>query len=55
VLKKNKKKLQIDPARRELAKALKSEFEGSMGKLGPLREKIWQTDKLIDRGQGCTG
>jgi len=55
VLKKNRKKLQIDPARREPAEALKSEFEGSMGKLGPLRERIRQTDELIDRGQGCTG
>jgi hypothetical protein len=55
VLKKNRKKLQIDPARREPAEALKAEFEGSMGKLGPLRERIRQTDELIDRGQGCTG
>jgi hypothetical protein len=49
VLKKNKKKLQIDPARREPAEALKAEFEGSMGKLGPLRERIRQTDELIDQ------
>ena len=32
VLKKNKKKLAIDPARREPAEALRAEFEGSMGK-----------------------
>jgi hypothetical protein len=49
VLKKNKKKLQIDPARREPAEALKAEFEGSMGKLGPLRERIRQKDELIDQ------
>ncbi|MDD2755694.1 MAG: hypothetical protein PHS80_09225 [Methanothrix sp.] len=48
VLKKNKKKLQIDPARREPAEALKAEFEGSMGKLLPLRERIRKTDELID-------
>jgi hypothetical protein len=48
VLKKNKKKLAIDPARREPAEALKAEFEGSMGKLTPLRERIRQTDDLID-------
>ena len=48
VLKKNKKKLAVDPARREPAEALKAEFEGSMGKLGPLRERIRQTDELID-------
>jgi hypothetical protein len=49
VLKKNRKKLAIDPARREPAEALKAEFDGSMGKLGPLRERIRQTDELIDQ------
>jgi hypothetical protein len=49
VLRKNKKKLSIDPARREPAEALRAEFEGSMGKLGPLRERIRQTDELIDQ------
>jgi hypothetical protein len=39
VLKKNSKKLQVDPARREPAEALRAEFEGSMGKLLPLRER----------------
>ncbi len=48
VLKKNGKKLAIDPARREPAEALRAEFEGSMGKLGPLRERISLTDDLID-------
>jgi hypothetical protein len=48
VLKKNRKKLQVDPARREPAEALKAEFEGSMGKLLPLRERIRKTDELID-------
>ena len=48
VLKKNGKKLAIDPARREPAEALRAEFEGSLGKLMPLRERIRQTDELID-------
>jgi hypothetical protein len=48
VLKKNGKKLQVDPARREPGEALKAEFEGSMGKLLPLRERIRKTDELID-------
>jgi hypothetical protein len=48
VLKKNKKKLVVDPSRREPAEALRAEFEGSMGKLGPLRERIEKTDELID-------
>ncbi|MCX6677623.1 MAG: N-6 DNA methylase [Methanothrix sp.] len=48
VLKKNSKRLAVDPARREPAEALRAEFEGSMGKLAPLRERIRQTDELID-------
>jgi len=48
VLKRNSKKLQVDPARREPGEALRAEFEGSVGKLTPLRERIGQTDELID-------
>ncbi len=48
VLKRNSKKLQVDPARREPGEALKAEFEGSLRKLLPLRERISQTDELID-------
>jgi hypothetical protein len=48
VLKRNSRKLQIDPARREPAEALRAEFEESMGKLLPLRERIRKTDELID-------
>ena len=48
MLKRNSKKLAIDPARREPAEALRAEFEGSMGKLLPLRERIRKTDELID-------
>ncbi len=48
VLKKNRKKLAIDPARREPGEALRAEFEGSVSKLGPLRERIKRTDELID-------
>jgi len=48
VLKKNGKKLAIDPARGEPGEALRAEFEGSVSKLGPLREKIERTDRLID-------
>ena len=48
VLKKNGKKLAIDPARREPAETLRAEFEGSMGKLRPLKERIRKTDELID-------
>jgi hypothetical protein len=48
VLKRNSKKLAVDPSRREPAETLRAEFEGSVGKLGPLRERIRQTDDLID-------
>jgi hypothetical protein len=48
VLKKNRKKLAVDPARREPGEALRTEFEGSVGKLAPLLERIRQTDELID-------
>jgi hypothetical protein len=48
VLKKNGKKLAIDPSRREPAEALRAEFEGSLRKLLPLRERIRLTDDLID-------
>jgi len=51
VLKKNSKKLQVDPARREPAEALKAEFEGSMGRLLPLRERTL-ADGRADRCDG---
>ena len=48
VLKKNRKKLAIHPARREPGETLRAEFESSMNKLLPLRERIERTDRLID-------
>ena len=48
VLKKNSKKLAIKPALRKPGEDIKAEFEGSMSKLAPLRERIRQTDELID-------
>jgi hypothetical protein len=48
VLKKNRKKLAIDPARREPGETLRAEFQGSLAKLLPLREQIERTDRLID-------
>ena len=47
-LKKNKKKLTIDPSRREPGELLRAEFEGSIKKLDPLMERIKRTDELID-------
>jgi len=48
VLKKNRKKLAVDPGRREPGETLRAEFQGSMAKLLPLRERIERTDGLID-------
>jgi hypothetical protein len=55
VLKKNKKKLAIKPALRKPGEDIKAEFERSMSKLLPLRDRIRQTDEQIDGGRGCTG
>jgi hypothetical protein len=47
LLKNNKKMLAIDPSRREPAELLRAKFEGSLDKLGPLRDRIRQMDELI--------
>ncbi|VVB67877.1 Uncharacterised protein [uncultured archaeon] len=48
VLKKNKTRLSINPSAREKSELLKDEFGKSVAKLGPLRERIERTDRLID-------
>ena len=48
VLKKNQKKLGINPSGRDASEMLKDEFAKSVGKLEPLREMIDRTDRLID-------
>ena len=49
ILKKNKRKIAIDPARREPQERLRAEFDASVGKLKPLMERIAATDGLIDQ------
>jgi hypothetical protein len=49
VLKKNKRKLAIDLARREPQERLRLEFDASVGKLQPLMGRIAATDGLIDQ------
>ncbi|MCK4418873.1 hypothetical protein KAV79_03625, partial [Candidatus Aerophobetes bacterium] len=49
ILKKNKKKLHIDPSRRDLQDRLFAEFDTSVQKLTPLKHKIEITDRLIDQ------
>jgi len=49
VLKQNRKKLEVDPSRRDFQENLKAEFEKSLTKLTPLKSKIQSTDDLIDQ------
>ena len=49
ILKKNKRKIAIDPARREPQERLRAEFAASVDKLKPLMERIAATDGLIDQ------
>ncbi len=48
VLKKNKRKLALDPGRRAFGEDLRREFSASMEKLGPLIARIGEVDRLID-------
>jgi len=49
ILKKNQKKLEIDPSRRDFQDKLSGEFDNSLQKLTPLKRKIEITDRLIDQ------
>ncbi len=48
VLKKNRKKLSIDPSDRKKQELLEQGFTKSMSVLGPVKAKIDATDELID-------
>lgn len=48
MLKKNQKKLGINPSGRVASEMLRDEFAKPVNKLGPLRERIERTDRLID-------
>ena len=49
VLKKNKRKLAVDPGRRAFGEDLRREYSASMEKLAPLLLRIGEVDRLIDR------
>jgi hypothetical protein len=49
VLKKNKRKLGVDPGRRAFSEDLRREFSASMEKLSPLLLRIGKVDRLIDQ------
>jgi len=48
VLKKNKKKLDVDPGRRAFGEDLRREYSASVEKLAPLLSRIGEVDRLID-------
>jgi hypothetical protein len=48
VLKKNKKKIKIDPVSRKEQQSLEKEYQDSMNTLLPIKEKLTNCDKLID-------
>jgi len=48
ILKKNRKKLSIDPSDRKIQEKLEKEFNRSMSILEPLKANIKKTDELID-------
>jgi hypothetical protein len=48
VLKKNKRKLAVDPGRRAFGEDLRREYSASVEKLGPLLARIGEVDRLID-------
>ncbi|MEY3869845.1 MAG: hypothetical protein RLZZ338_3736, partial [Cyanobacteriota bacterium] len=49
VLKKNRKKLTIDPSERKFQTLLSQEYEASLNTLLPLKNQLNYTDKLIDQ------
>lgn len=48
ILKKNRKKLSVNPLDRTLQENLENEYRSSLEKLLPLKEKLTETDALID-------
>jgi hypothetical protein len=49
ILEKNKNRIQENLKSRELYETIKSEYEKSLSKLLPLKEKLRKTDWLIDQ------
>ena len=49
ILRRNRRKLQVDPSERAFQERLAQEYEASLGKLLPLKARLTATDRLIDR------
>lgn len=48
VLRKNQRRLAVDPSGRAFQERLRQEYEASLAKLLPLKERLAATDRLID-------
>ena len=48
ILRKNRRRLQVDPTARAFQERLAREYEASLGKLLPLKARLAATDRLID-------
>lgn len=49
ILKKNKKRLKIDPSERKIQNLLAKEYENSLNVLFPIKQRLKDTDNLIDK------
>ena len=48
ILRKNRRKLSVNPTTRAVQEPIETEFNTSMAKLTPLKAKLSATDRLID-------
>jgi len=48
ILRKNRRRLKVDPSRRAFQERLEQEYRASLGKLLPLKARLAATDRLID-------
>ena len=48
ILRRNRRRLKVDPSERAFQEQLAGEYEGSLGKLLPLKARLAATDRLID-------
>jgi hypothetical protein len=49
ILRKNSRKLRVNPGKREVQQRLQEEYEASLEKLEPVKARLAWTDRLIDR------
>ena len=49
ILRKNRRKLDVDPSTRGFQEALQREFDASVARIAPLKQRLAWTDRLIDQ------